>query len=65
MPAKGFKILDQVGFELPTYVHVNPQKCGQVPTVNHVLTINRYEYGTIWHCCGVPLTQKANLKKDL
>ena len=48
-PAKGLKIWDQVGFDLPTHARVNPQKCGQVPTVNHLLTINRCEYGTIWH----------------
>ena len=48
-PAKGLKTWDQVGFDLPTHVRVNPQRRAQVPTVNDLLTINRYGYGTIWH----------------
>ena len=48
-PAKGLKIWDQVGLDLPTHVRDNPQNGGQMPTVNHLLTINRCEYGTIWH----------------
>ena len=27
--------------------------------------ISRYDYGSIWHCFGLPLTRKANLEKDL